>query len=98
MWARFDPSRTGLIGLHRFRSLLAALKAAHCPLASKALSRSWERPILYEAWHSHLPNKGLQFADALLLLLHDKFGRNVRSLPALCDLRTKCRLRPGFRF
>lgn len=33
----------------------------------------------YEAWHVHA-HKGLPFVDVLLLLLHDKLGRQVRLL------------------
>ena len=82
VWARFDVGRRGYIGLHNWKKFLAALKRAKCPLASKANYVSWERPICYEAWHCHQPNKGLQFSDAMLILLHDKFGRHVRTLPA----------------
>ena len=82
VWARFDVGRRGYIGLHNWKKFLAALKRAKCPLASKANYVSWERPICYEAWHCHQPNKGLQFSDAMLILLQDKFGRHVRALPA----------------
>lgn len=77
VWAHFDPARTGAIGLHQWRKFLAALKAARSPLATKAHYVAWEQHICYEAWHSHTDNKGLLFADALLILLHDKFGRHV---------------------
>jgi len=77
VWAYFDTGRRGYIGLHNWKKFLAALKRAKCPLASKAKYVSWERPICYEAWHLHLPNKGLQFSDAMLILLHDKLGRHV---------------------
>ena len=81
VWAQFDPSRSGTIGLHYWRKFLRTLKSARSPLATKAHYIAWERPIYYEAWHCHSPNKGLQFADALLILLHDKFGRQVSCCP-----------------
>ena len=61
---------------------MRALKAARSPLATKAHYIAWERPICYEAWHCH-SLKGLQFTEALLILLHDKFGRHVSIILAI---------------
>lgn len=96
VWAYFDVGRRGYIGLHNWKKFLAALKKAKCPLASKAHHGAWERPICYEAWQRHLPNKGLQFSDAILILLHDKFGRHVRPLPTHpCALHMPCMMPPS---
>ena len=62
-----------------------ALKEAKSPLATKAHQPAWVRYCCYEAWHSHIPKKGLKFEDALLILLHQKFGRKVSSQATMAD-------------
>lgn len=84
VWARFDPTRSGCLGLHRLRQFLAELREGSCPLASRGGGSAWERPLLYEAWHMHRPSQGMRFPDVLLMLLHAKLGRQVPSSAFEC--------------
>jgi Voltage-dependent L-type calcium channel, IQ-associated len=82
IWAQFDPSASGFVGVHRLRELVVRLQG---PLGHKNPPPSYMRAIKDEAWHIRERGKGrkaagLPFTEFLTSLLHVKLGPSVRLL------------------